>query len=129
LSTTNPTCCSDANPGRCGGKPAANRLNYGTAENSVTQFIFSSEQFLRLSMTIRFSLFLFFLPNVLEPPHILILCQTLVRSFYHILHGPTHQLRISDFDHLIMTVTEKINLRFEIFKTVIINNTVFWEAM
>jgi hypothetical protein len=30
-STTNPTCCPDANPGRHGGKPATNRLNYGTA--------------------------------------------------------------------------------------------------
>jgi hypothetical protein len=26
-----PTCCSDANPGRRGGKPAINRLSYGTA--------------------------------------------------------------------------------------------------
>jgi hypothetical protein len=31
LSTTNPTCCPDANPGRHGGKPATNRLSYGTA--------------------------------------------------------------------------------------------------
>jgi hypothetical protein len=31
LSTTNPTCCPDANPGRRGGKPASNRLSYGTA--------------------------------------------------------------------------------------------------
>jgi hypothetical protein len=31
LSTTNPTCCPDANPGRRGGKPATNRLSYGTA--------------------------------------------------------------------------------------------------
>jgi hypothetical protein len=31
LSTTNPTCCLDANPGRCGGKPATNRLSYRTA--------------------------------------------------------------------------------------------------
>jgi hypothetical protein len=30
LSTTNPTCCLDANPGRRGGKPASNPLNYGT---------------------------------------------------------------------------------------------------
>jgi hypothetical protein len=29
--TTNPTCCPDANPGRRGGKPARNRLSYGTA--------------------------------------------------------------------------------------------------
>jgi hypothetical protein len=28
---TNPTCCPDANPGRRGGKPATNRLSYGTA--------------------------------------------------------------------------------------------------
>jgi hypothetical protein len=26
-----PTCCPDANPGRHGGKPATNRLSYGTA--------------------------------------------------------------------------------------------------
>jgi hypothetical protein len=32
LSTTNPTCCPDANPGRPGGKPATNRLSYGTAD-------------------------------------------------------------------------------------------------
>jgi hypothetical protein len=31
LSTTNPTCCPDANPGRRGGKPATNRLSYSTA--------------------------------------------------------------------------------------------------
>jgi hypothetical protein len=31
LSTTNPTCCPDANPGRRGGKPATNRLSYATA--------------------------------------------------------------------------------------------------
>jgi hypothetical protein len=31
LSITNPTCCPDANPGRRGGKPATNRLSYGTA--------------------------------------------------------------------------------------------------
>jgi hypothetical protein len=30
LSTTNTTCCPDANPGRCDGKPASNRLSYGT---------------------------------------------------------------------------------------------------
>jgi hypothetical protein len=31
LSTTNLTCCPDANPGRRGGKPATTRLSYGTA--------------------------------------------------------------------------------------------------
>jgi hypothetical protein len=31
LSTTKPTCCPDANPGLRGGKPASNRLSYGTA--------------------------------------------------------------------------------------------------
>jgi hypothetical protein len=31
LSTTNPTCCPDANPDRRVGKPATNRLSYGTA--------------------------------------------------------------------------------------------------
>jgi hypothetical protein len=30
LSTTNTTCCPDGNPGRRGGKPATNRLSYGT---------------------------------------------------------------------------------------------------
>jgi hypothetical protein len=30
LSTTNPTCCTDTNPGRHGGKPVTNRLSYGT---------------------------------------------------------------------------------------------------
>jgi hypothetical protein len=36
LSTTNPTCCPDANPGCRGGKPASNRLSYGTAFTSLT---------------------------------------------------------------------------------------------
>jgi hypothetical protein len=31
LSTTTPHTCPDANPGRRGGKPATNRLSYGTA--------------------------------------------------------------------------------------------------
>jgi hypothetical protein len=31
FSTTNPTCCPDANSGRRCGKPASNRLSYGTA--------------------------------------------------------------------------------------------------
>jgi hypothetical protein len=31
LSTTNPTSCPDANPGRRGGKPATNCLSNGTA--------------------------------------------------------------------------------------------------
>jgi hypothetical protein len=35
LSTIKPTCCSDANPGRRGGKPATNRLIYGTAEGPI----------------------------------------------------------------------------------------------
>jgi hypothetical protein len=35
LSTTNPTCCPGANPGRRGGKPASNRLSYGTALSCV----------------------------------------------------------------------------------------------
>jgi hypothetical protein len=30
LSTTNPTCCPDANRGRHGRKPATNRVSYGT---------------------------------------------------------------------------------------------------
>jgi hypothetical protein len=33
LSTTKPACCPDANPGRRGGKPAINRLSYGTASS------------------------------------------------------------------------------------------------
>jgi hypothetical protein len=35
LSTTNPTCCPDANPCHHGGKPATNRLSYGTANLEV----------------------------------------------------------------------------------------------
>jgi hypothetical protein len=35
LSTTNPTCCPDANPGRRGGKPASNSLSYGTAKSNI----------------------------------------------------------------------------------------------
>jgi hypothetical protein len=35
LSTTNPTSWPDANPGRCGGKPATNRLSYGTATSHI----------------------------------------------------------------------------------------------
>jgi hypothetical protein len=34
--STNPTCCPDANPGRRGGKPATNRLNYGSADPKIT---------------------------------------------------------------------------------------------
>jgi hypothetical protein len=30
-----PHACPDANPGRRGGKPASNRLSYGTAKDSV----------------------------------------------------------------------------------------------
>jgi hypothetical protein len=35
LSTTNPTRCSDANPDHRCGKPATNRLSYGTANESM----------------------------------------------------------------------------------------------
>jgi hypothetical protein len=35
LFTTNLTCCPDANPGLRGGKPATNRLSYGTALISI----------------------------------------------------------------------------------------------
>jgi hypothetical protein len=35
LSTTNPTCCPDANPGRRGGKSASNRLSYDTSSESI----------------------------------------------------------------------------------------------
>jgi hypothetical protein len=31
LSTANPTCCPELNPRRRDGKPATNRLSYGTA--------------------------------------------------------------------------------------------------
>jgi hypothetical protein len=46
LSTTNPTRCPDANPVRCGGKPATNRLSYGTAltdpvSETLYSFVFS----------------------------------------------------------------------------------------
>jgi hypothetical protein len=34
LSTTNRTCCPEANPGRRGAKPATNRFTYGTALGS-----------------------------------------------------------------------------------------------
>jgi hypothetical protein len=36
LSTISPTCCPGANPGRCRGKPATNRLSYGTAKDLFT---------------------------------------------------------------------------------------------
>jgi hypothetical protein len=36
LSTTNPTCYTDANPDRRGGKPATNRLSYGTAWSNIS---------------------------------------------------------------------------------------------
>jgi hypothetical protein len=35
LSTTNPTCCPDANLGSRGGKPATNRLSHGTANSLI----------------------------------------------------------------------------------------------
>jgi hypothetical protein len=38
LSTTNPTCCPDANPDRRGGKPVTNRLSYGTAVPTYLTF-------------------------------------------------------------------------------------------
>jgi hypothetical protein len=38
LSTTNRTCCPDANPGSRGGKPATNRLSYGTAYYSSVYY-------------------------------------------------------------------------------------------
>jgi hypothetical protein len=38
LPTTNSTCCPDANPGRRGGKPATNRLSYGTAYRVALYF-------------------------------------------------------------------------------------------
>jgi hypothetical protein len=40
LSTTNPTCCPDANPGRRGGKPATNRLSYGTVMSPIKTWYF-----------------------------------------------------------------------------------------
>jgi hypothetical protein len=47
LSTTNPACCPDANPGRCGGKPASNRLSYGTAEFLVYCICFGHWSYIR----------------------------------------------------------------------------------
>jgi hypothetical protein len=41
LSTTNPTSCPDANPGRRGGKPATNHLSYGTASLIVLVMVIS----------------------------------------------------------------------------------------
>jgi hypothetical protein len=38
LSTTNPTWCPVANPGRRGGKPATNPLSYGTANPYTLQY-------------------------------------------------------------------------------------------
>jgi hypothetical protein len=37
LSTKNSTCCPDANPCRCGGKPVTNR--YGTAKYIIHEYI------------------------------------------------------------------------------------------
>jgi hypothetical protein len=42
LSTTNPTCCPDANPGRRSGKSATNRLSYGTALGHISKYCFVS---------------------------------------------------------------------------------------
>jgi hypothetical protein len=39
LSTTNPTCCPDSNPGSLSGKPATNRLSYGTANLAELLYI------------------------------------------------------------------------------------------
>jgi hypothetical protein len=39
--TTNLTCCPDANPGRDGGKPATNRLSYGTALADIYLYCYS----------------------------------------------------------------------------------------
>jgi hypothetical protein len=39
LSTTNPTCWPYANQGRRGGKPATNRLSYGTAPRCLSYFV------------------------------------------------------------------------------------------
>jgi hypothetical protein len=40
LSTTDLTCCPDANPGSRGGKPQTNRLSYGTAMTALRRLIF-----------------------------------------------------------------------------------------
>jgi hypothetical protein len=40
LSTTDPTCCLEANPGRCGGKPVTNRLSYATAYEITLLFLY-----------------------------------------------------------------------------------------
>jgi hypothetical protein len=52
LSTTIPTCCPDANPGRRGGKPATNRLNYGKADFKLSKKNFQSALYSSLSKVI-----------------------------------------------------------------------------
>jgi hypothetical protein len=44
LSTTDPTCCLDANPGRHGGKPVTNHLSYGTSLVLVTDTLLNKLQ-------------------------------------------------------------------------------------
>jgi hypothetical protein len=58
LSTTNPTCCPDTNPGRRGGKPATNRLNYGTASFLhifIPSKIYQLTELLRIRSTSHFT--------------------------------------------------------------------------
>jgi hypothetical protein len=45
LSTTNPTCCPDANPGHRGGKPGTNRLSYGTAYSAHNEVMLYTSAF------------------------------------------------------------------------------------
>jgi hypothetical protein len=50
LSTTNPTCYPEANPGRRGGKSATNRLSYGRAKknNNTSSDVFDLKEILSL---------------------------------------------------------------------------------
>jgi hypothetical protein len=48
LSTTNPTCYPEANPGRHAGKPVTNRLSYGTA--FMSEYLTSIMCFYRIQL-------------------------------------------------------------------------------
>jgi hypothetical protein len=86
LSTTNPTCCPYANPGRRGGKPASNRLSYGTAFHSFLSrsLLISSSSFpfiLILSIMLFLSLIFFHFYSFFNPFHYLLLTLSRVRSY------------------------------------------------
>jgi hypothetical protein len=48
LSTTNPTCCPDANPGRRCRKPATNRLSYGTALSLIRRVVICTSMYVHI---------------------------------------------------------------------------------